>query len=523
MNKIIITILFVTFLKLAAFSQSDFYRLYSDTLLSAATLKTIPTKDGGFIWLGDGISIIKADSNGIPLWSKDYSSNVNLQSGDIIELPNHDFIITGSCSIANWPTYLLMRIDSSGNLIYAKTDKDSSYVYNYWGDVNIAGLTSDNGFVFASRIRVDSLQQTFYPFISKIDSSGNCSWLKYFEVDTNTSCDKIRSLEDGNGNIIVAGCYRYYNLPNWREYFFIAKFDSSGILLWLKHGIQSSKINGMVNNIIELNGSYYVLTVQDTPTTFFNVPHIYKISASSGDLIWHTQYDFWLGWDENKIYRYNDGRLLFTCRDNISGLGMNAEIDTMGLILKSVRYNDGSYYLNIVNIIELNSGKGLITGFAGDGNSAWGNVFASIDSSLNTMCQSSDISLPLPVYYTDSMITKSHSVFTANDTLVDVTAAIHTNTRSLSYVNFCDVVNTTTLTNLQRLDIFPNPASSQFAVSSVQISNGTLEIFNLLGEKIYSTPYSESTTVNCELFPKGIYIVRLSDSEKQFNQKLVVE
>src|SRR5690349_9786368 len=132
-NKFILTIWLVILISLSAFSQTDFYKLYSDSLTSAGNLKTIPTHDGGFISLGGGYSIIvsKFDSSGNPLWSKEDSASVGLQPGDIIELPDHDFIITAACFIGNWPTYLLMRIDSSGNLIYAKTDLDSSKTYSY--------------------------------------------------------------------------------------------------------------------------------------------------------------------------------------------------------------------------------------------------------------------------------------------------------------------------------------------------------------------------------------------------------
>ncbi len=81
--------------------------------------------------------------------------------------------------------------------------------------------------------------------------------------------------------------------------------------------------------------------------------------------------------------------------------------------------------------------------------------------------------------------------------------------------------------------ISPNPATFQFEVKSSAFgANSLLEIFNLLGENIYSAAYREPSTVipipiaigtiGSELFPKGIYFVRLSDSEKQLTQKLLI-
>ncbi|MCX6274764.1 MAG: T9SS type A sorting domain-containing protein [Bacteroidetes bacterium] len=71
----------------------------------------------------------------------------------------------------------------------------------------------------------------------------------------------------------------------------------------------------------------------------------------------------------------------------------------------------------------------------------------------------------------------------------------------------------------------PNPTTGQFVISSTEFAdkNSLIEIFNTLGEKIYSVAYRDGSTVNCEHFRPGIYFVRLGDSEKQLIQKLVVE
>ena len=71
--------------------------------------------------------------------------------------------------------------------------------------------------------------------------------------------------------------------------------------------------------------------------------------------------------------------------------------------------------------------------------------------------------------------------------------------------------------------VYPNPAKNKFTISSSFFTTGEIEIYNVLGEKIYSADYTEPTTVNCELFPKGIYFVKVSAEEKQVVKKLLIE
>jgi hypothetical protein len=71
--------------------------------------------------------------------------------------------------------------------------------------------------------------------------------------------------------------------------------------------------------------------------------------------------------------------------------------------------------------------------------------------------------------------------------------------------------------------LFPNPTSGTFKIQSPQLKNSQLEIFNMLGEKIYSDfTLGEESTVSLNA-PAGIYFVRVSDGEKAYTQKLVVE
>lgn len=79
-------------------------------------------------------------------------------------------------------------------------------------------------------------------------------------------------------------------------------------------------------------------------------------------------------------------------------------------------------------------------------------------------------------------------------------------------------------TNPHSFSISPNPTTSTFTIrTATQLKNAQVEIYNLLGEKMYTAAYREQLTVNCELFQKGIYFVKVADREKQYVQKLIIQ
>jgi hypothetical protein len=70
-------------------------------------------------------------------------------------------------------------------------------------------------------------------------------------------------------------------------------------------------------------------------------------------------------------------------------------------------------------------------------------------------------------------------------------------------------------------EIGPNPATTKVAIFSTEFEG--IEIFNVLGEKVYNTTYTGQVILNCELFPKGIYFVKRLRENNSFIQKLIVE
>src|SRR6185436_13258586 len=75
--------------------------------------------------------------------------------------------------------------------------------------------------------------------------------------------------------------------------------------------------------------------------------------------------------------------------------------------------------------------------------------------------------------------------------------------------------------------IYPNPVVNKFAISfSKAMNNASLEIFNVMGERVYSEYISDTSLNGKEIELKiqsGIYFVRLGNNEKQYVRKIIVE
>ncbi len=93
----------------------------------------------------------------------------------------------------------------------------------------------------------------------------------------------------------------------------------------------------------------------------------------------------------------------------------------------------------------------------------------------------------------------------------------------------------TGITNTQipsnEVSVFPNPTSGKFTVSSPEKVN-TIEVFNMLGEKVYMinnlkqpTPVNSQTSYKIDFsnFQKGIYFVNIYAGQKMQTKKIVIQ
>jgi choice-of-anchor B domain-containing protein len=74
----------------------------------------------------------------------------------------------------------------------------------------------------------------------------------------------------------------------------------------------------------------------------------------------------------------------------------------------------------------------------------------------------------------------------------------------------------------QEFKIFPNPASSYVQIQNTQENIQKIEIFNLLGQKIFSRDYQDEKQIqiNLDTYDSGMYLLKINNS---FTRKLIIK
>lgn len=77
------------------------------------------------------------------------------------------------------------------------------------------------------------------------------------------------------------------------------------------------------------------------------------------------------------------------------------------------------------------------------------------------------------------------------------------------------------------IDIFPNPSTGVFSIHTQTVNNEEqhLEVYNVLGSKVYSTSASRQINYSVDLshYSKGVYYVKIFRGEKSTTRKIVVQ
>jgi hypothetical protein len=101
----------------------------------------------------------------------------------------------------------------------------------------------------------------------------------------------------------------------------------------------------------------------------------------------------------------------------------------------------------------------------------------------------------------------------------------HASTTTVVFVSICEGLWENS-TGPRGYSVYPNPNSGEFSVEIKQaVQNPSIEIYNLLGEKIFYSELSDQTQrLDIKKYPKGIYLYRILDEKNVLGQgKLIKE
>jgi hypothetical protein len=120
-------------------------------------------------------------------------------------------------------------------------------------------------------------------------------------------------------------------------------------------------------------------------------------------------------------------------------------------------------------------------------------------------------------------------VFTGQASSDFLSCSVHALTGQIECVNSATSVNDNSFKNT--FAISPNPARNSVSVaipSEIYSPDGTIEVFNMIGEKLFSFKMSGageeySIVIPIEQYPSGMYFVRYSNSTQVSTQALTIE
>lgn len=102
-------------------------------------------------------------------------------------------------------------------------------------------------------------------------------------------------------------------------------------------------------------------------------------------------------------------------------------------------------------------------------------------------------------------------------------------TEEVITVNVVDKTQTPTgisdTKNNHSISLYPNPSNGKFTLTSDISQGGMIEVYNITGAKVFSQNTSSLTRANIDISQqaKGIYLVKVSNTENVWTQRVVVE
>ena len=472
------------------------------TMHSEAGFRVAPLSDSGFMIFAhvntDTLSLIRADKWGNARWVKKYWLNSQLGSASFKKLSDGNFLISG-----NYNTRLsLFKVNDSGNVIWSKS-------YAFPGGASSRGIqeTNDHGFIvpfFDGFSNPDSYR------LMKTDSAGNVDWCKSYHVDSlNLLCMAVEQIEDG-GYLFLGTNLDYLGFVYIN---FSIKLDANGNIL---HANQFDDLSlKFENHLQHLNNNSFLLACGSQMFCF----------DSTASLVWEKGFiDYNISIESSLLINQNKIALAGYCPDSSGNTdAIFIEVDSSGNVLNSKKFGSTFRDYSLGFCLAADSGfchVGRTESFGADSVDIY---MVKTDSNGNSGCN--EISY-LPAIY--SVTNNVFSPFSMNVTNLNPSInsdTLYSESISLTQNIICSINTSIGIGPIidSRLIIYPNPAYNNFIVKiNSEISNGALEIFNTYGKRIYSTIFNEEKIIY-ENFPSGIYFVKVTDGEKQFVAKLIVQ
>ena len=465
--------------------------------------------------------IAKYDSIGNVLWAKRAGGD-SFESGQSVttDVSGNLFVtgrfasqtITfGSITLTNAGIYniFIVKYDTNGNVIWAKSEGDSgwdvgeSVTTDNTGNIYVSGYFSSPTIAFGSTTLTNSGGQD--AFLVKYDTNGNEVWAK---SAGGTAHDVFSSVStDGNANVYVTGQFLSPTISigstmltnSGNRDFLIAKYDSSGNVLWAK-GAQGTSDEVGNSLSADSSGSVYVTGSFISSSVTFGTS---TLTNTGNQNVFLVKYDE-LG---NVIWARSA-----VGANNAVGFSASADVDGNVYVSGGFGYSD-TITFGTASLIPPSGSTAPLFIVKYDLN---GNVLCASALSGGGDVQNAVSADPFGNAYVTGDFW-SNPFILGNDTLIltsqyDVFVAKYDCNNN---------VGMNELNNDTNIALYPNPTNGIFNLD-LEISVGYIFIYNILGEIVLQSKIND-TQIKFDLSnqPAGIYFVNVISDSKNYSKKII--
>ncbi len=477
------------------------------------------------------IFVVKYDASGNVLWAQraggtgyDVAYSVSTDANGNIFVTGYflsQSIVFGNITLYTAGGYniFIVKYDPSGNVLWAKREGGPNDEFGIdvqadpAGNVLLTGSFNDPTVTFGSTtlFNADNTGNSMDLFVVKYNSSGNVLWAKRAGGSSDEWGQSINT--DTSGNVLVGGYFAsasisfgsstLTNADNSGNTFdaFTAKYDAAGNVLWERSAGGSSD-DAVMDIVSDAAGNTLITGLYKSPAVTFGSTTLTNPDNSGVPSdIFTVKYDG-LG---NVLWAKGAGEIF-------SDAGFSITSDPAGNAYVT-GYFQGQVIFGSDTVTAVNWDL-FIVKYDVSGNVVWSKGAGGTGWEYGqSICYGTGGNLWVTGIFDSPNIT-----FGSNNL-----------TNSGSDDAFVCRLGTATGLNDQGelnsiLTVFPNPSSGVFTVKSAGLGVRRLDIYNMLGEKVYSTePHPSNSELNLSDKPKGIYFLRLQGEKQMYTSKIVIE
>ena len=418
-----------------------------------------------------------------------------LFTGDSITFGTHTLHSPG----ANASNFLfLVKYNAAGNVVWAKNaggaagQNVTSLSTDLAGHIYIAGGFTSSSIIFGTDTLINSGSADI--FLAKYDSSGNAVWAK--KTGGNLFDWVFGISTDQNGNIYMTGEYAStfitfapYILTNPGGIsYFIAKYDSLGVVRWAKKQDRALGFAVCSNSIsdVYVTGAFHTSTITFGSYTLTNTStvtggsELFLVKYSSlGNVIWAKTVV-----DSNFC---KPASLSVDILDNVYFIGR--------MLITSITFDGITLQVPPASCEPM-----YVVKYDTNGHAVWAAALTNGGDDHNSI----SVDYSGDIYIGGSFICSPFVV--GNDTLISTNSSSPFITKLIPPVPLGVISNNN---NSFESAIYPNPFVNSFTVEVNNNELSQITLFDILSKKILQQNFTNSTIVTTEKLTPGVYLYQL--------------